>query len=151
MEWLKSNIGWIILVLILSLISSWFGWSYKSIKKENSDLHSQMSSMTADTHSVTILKPINVAGRPMTETVIVHDTHTQAVTNTVTQTITKTETVEKKSNAWLGLGVNVSNMRTTKLEIGYMLIGPVGVQVEPFIDLPTLAHPGCFLSILWKP
>lgn len=63
----------------------------------------------------------------------------------------KTVTVEKRSNAWLGLGVNVFRPEQFKLTIGFMALPSLGIQAEPFADLPSFRDPGAFVSLVWRP
>jgi hypothetical protein len=143
----KKNL--LVLILGLALLSSLCGWgiTFRSVTKERDSLRMALDKVTK--HEMTESIPVQVGKEIRYITRTVKDTETIHDVQTVEKT--KTVTIEKRSSSWLGLGFNLCRPEEVKLVVGYMFLPVLGIQVEPFADLPTFRDPGVFVTAIYRP
>lgn len=138
MEQFKKYALWIIAGIALAFLV-WLVPAYKKVTKERDEWHNQYNSVSSSSHSVTILKPVEVAGKPMTEITYIHDTATQSVTQTVTQIHEKKVTVEKRNIVSIGVLWDFKDPLPKAATVDVNVFGPIGaqgqVQRDPWIGL----------------
>lgn len=138
MENFKKYIPWIIAGIALAFLV-WLVPAYKKVTQERDTIQSNYNSLSSSSHSVTIIEPVEVAGKVVYKTIYQHDTATQSVTQTVTQIHEKKVTVEKRNIVSIGVLWDFKDPLPKAATVDVNVFGPIGaqgqVQRNPWVGL----------------
>jgi hypothetical protein len=139
----KLFIGSVVILVILALLGTFFGYSYKKVTKENTTLKTEIDTLTKQVeskYSFTVTKePVLLDGKVFYKTTTQYIKSTLAMTTSTHSTsvsiVTKTVTVTKKDFATFGVGRNLDQdiCFTIQRNLIDTPIGNLGVELTPNI------------------
>lgn len=150
----KVVIGLIVLVIILSLLSTFFGYSYKKVSVENSTLKSEVDTLDKKLKSkysfTEIKEPVLLGGKVFYKTTTKYITSTSTATSSThsqsVSIVTKTVTVTKKDFATFGLGYDLDKTMYFSAQRNLLNtpVGNIGLMAIP--DFTSLKETRLFIT-----
>ena len=139
MENFNKWLPWVLVALLAFAIIGWLAPAYQKVTKQRDELQSQVTTLSNATHGVTIIEPVEVAGKVVYKTIYKTDTLTQSVTQTVTQIKEKEVTVTKRNIVSVGALWDFKDPMPKALTVDVNIFGPLGaqgqVQRDPWVGM----------------
>jgi hypothetical protein len=145
MENLKRYLPWILLgVAVLFLL--WLVPAYKKVVTERDSYQNQVTQFNQNSHGVTVMEPVEVAGKVVYKYIYKTETATQSVTQTVTVDHEKKVTIEKRNIVSIGVLWDFKDPLPKALTVDVSVFGPIGIQGQVQRD-PVIGLAGVKLSL----